>query len=81
MIGRSFIAFRPYADADREAMASVAQGINSGQTISPRGPEAMGRFFAELADRRLMSKTRAEAFVAALDGAPVGLVAIHPDGE
>lgn len=76
---RKPIEIRPLAASDRGFLARVAPRIRPADTASPRAPEAMDRFFGDLARGRLLTEPGAEAFVATIDGEPAGLVAVHPD--
>jgi GNAT superfamily N-acetyltransferase len=75
------IAVRPYEAHDAAFLASIAQRLNPQQSTSPRDPVTMERFFADLAHGRLLSEPGSEAFVATIDGAPGGIVAVHPDAD
>jgi GNAT superfamily N-acetyltransferase len=75
------IVIRPFAASDTDFLARVAGRLRPGATASPRDPEVMTRYFAELAGSRLLSEPGAEAFVATIDGKPVGLAAVHPDAD
>jgi GNAT superfamily N-acetyltransferase len=75
------LTIRPFAASDSAFLARVAHRLQPGETASPRDPEVMSRYFAELAGSRLLREPGAEAFVATIDGEPAGLVAVHPDAD
>ena len=77
----SAIAVRPFRDGDHAFLAGIAQRLHPGETASPRDPEVLARFFADLAGSRLLSEPGAEAFVAVCDGLPAGVIAVHPDSD
>jgi GNAT superfamily N-acetyltransferase len=77
----SAIAVRPFRDGDHAFLARIAQRLHPGETASPRDPEVLARFFADLAGSRLLSEPGAEAFVAMCDGLPAGVIAVHPDSD
>jgi GNAT superfamily N-acetyltransferase len=79
--GKPAIVVRPFVVDDFAFLASIAQRLHPGQTASPRDPETMAQFFANLASSRLLSEPGAEAFVATLDGAASGVIAVHPDAD
>ena len=73
---------RPSGEGDREFLERVAHRIRPGETASPRDPEAMDRFFQQLAGGPLLTEPGAEAFVATAErGEPLGLIAMHPDND
>lgn len=73
------IEIRAFSSADSEFLARVTPRIRPADTASPRDPDAMDRFFGELAQGRLLREPGAEAFVATVDDEPCGLVSIRPD--
>ena len=75
------IATRPFAASDRPFLARVAHRIHPGETVSPRDPAALDRFFAALAEGKLLTEPGAEAFVATIDGEPCGVLSLHPDAD
>lgn len=75
------IAIRPFTAADRPFLASMAQRLHPGETVSPRNAEAVAHFFRELPDGRLLSEPGSQAFVSTIDGVPGGVVAVHPDSD
>lgn len=75
------VAIRPYTKEDDDFLAMIAHRLLPGETPSPRDAEAMERFFASLADGGLLSEPGAEAFVATVDNAPVGVIAVRPDSD
>jgi ribosomal protein S18 acetylase RimI-like enzyme len=79
--GANYIAVRPFSDEDQPFLTRVAPRIHPGQTVSPRDPAALDRFFSDLQRSRLLSEPGAEAFVATIDGVPCGLVSVHPDKD
>lgn len=80
-VGASQIAIRPFVPEDQPFLARVAPRIHPGQTVSPRDPEALDRFFADLQRGKLLTEAGAEAFVATIDGEPYGVVSVHPDED
>lgn len=78
---RAGIGIRALSEADAPFLERVAHRLLPGETVSPRDPETMARYFSELSGSRLLSEPGAEAFVAAIDGTPVGLIAVHPDAD
>jgi GNAT superfamily N-acetyltransferase len=75
------IAIRPFKAPDNVFLASIAQRLNPQQSASPRDPTAMEQFFSNLARGRLLVEPGSEAFVATIDGAPAGIIAVHPDAD
>jgi ribosomal protein S18 acetylase RimI-like enzyme len=75
------IAVRLFSAEDRPFLTRVASRFHPGQTVSPRDPGALDRFFADLQRGRLLTEPGAEAFVATIDGEPCGLVSVHPDKD
>jgi GNAT superfamily N-acetyltransferase len=75
------VVIRPYGAQDGEFLAAIAHRLHPGETVSPRDPEVVERFFDSLAEGRLLSEPGSEAFVAMIDGAPAGVVAVHPDKD
>jgi GNAT superfamily N-acetyltransferase len=78
---RSQIAVRPFSPEDQPFLTRVAPRIHPGQTVSPRDPEALDRFFSDLQRGKLLTEPGAEAFVATIDGEPCGVVSVHPDED
>ena len=81
LVGTRQIAVRPFMAEDQPFLSQVASRIHPGQTVSPRDPEALDRFFSELQRGKLLTEPGAEAFVATIDGEPCGLVSVHPDED
>jgi GNAT superfamily N-acetyltransferase len=81
LAGITEIAVRPFGTEDQLFLARVAPRIHPGQSVSPRDPEALDRFFSDLQHGRLLTEPGAEAFVATIDGEPCGLVSVHPDKD
>jgi GNAT superfamily N-acetyltransferase len=79
--GTDRIAVRPFCDADQPFLTRVTPRIHPGQTVSPRDPAALNRFFADLQRGKLLTEPGAEAFVATIGGEPRGLVSVHPDTD
>ena len=79
--GPNHIAIRPFSAEDQPFLTRVAPRIHPGQTISPRDPAALDRFFSDLERGRLLSEPGAQAFVATIDGEPCGLLSVHPDTD
>jgi hypothetical protein len=75
------IAVSPFSAEDQPFLTRVARRIHLGQTVSPRDPEALDRFFSNLQRGKLLTEPGAQAFVATIDGEPCGLVALHPDKD
>jgi GNAT superfamily N-acetyltransferase len=75
------IDVRPYTDADGPFLARIAHRLLPPHTVSPRDRDVMARYFDELATGRLLSEPDAEAFVAMLDGALAGVIAVHPGAD
>jgi GNAT superfamily N-acetyltransferase len=75
------IEVRPYSAEDRQFLASIAHRLHPGESVSPRDPEVVARFFASLAEGRMLSEPGSEAFVAVVGGTPAGVVALHPDAD
>ena len=75
------MAIRPYRTDDQSLLARVAPRMHPGQTASPRDPETLDRFFAELGEGTFLTKPGARAFVATLDGQPCGLISFYPDTD
>ena len=80
-VGTRLITVRPFSAEDQPFLSRVASRIHPGQTVSPRDPEALDRFFSELQRGKLLTEPGAEAFVAAIEGEPCGLVSVHPDED
>jgi GNAT superfamily N-acetyltransferase len=80
-MARSQIAVRPFSPEDQPFLTRVAPRIHPGQTVSPRDPEALDRFFSDLQRGKLLTEPGAEAFVATIDGEPCGVVSVHPDED
>lgn len=78
---RPHIEIRAFTAEDREFLARIAPRIRPAETVSPREPAAMDRFFHEIERGRLLTEPGAEAFVAMIDGEPNGLVSIHPETD
>jgi GNAT superfamily N-acetyltransferase len=78
---RGQLTIRPYEAQDGPFLARIAQRLKPNQTTSPRDPAAMEQFFSALASGRLLSEPGSEAFVATLDGAPAGVISVHPDAD
>lgn len=76
---RAGIEIREFGEPDAAFLASVAQRLNPGATRSPRDPVALEHYFASLASSGLLAEPGAEAFVATIDGKPMGVVSVHPD--
>jgi GNAT superfamily N-acetyltransferase len=81
MVERAEIEVRPYDPGDQEFLAAIAHRLIPEETASPRDHEAMERFFADLPAGRLLAEPGSEAFVASIDGVPLGVVAVHPDTD
>jgi ribosomal protein S18 acetylase RimI-like enzyme len=79
--GIIYVAIRPYRTDDQSLLARVAPRMHPGQTASPRDPETLDRFFAELGEGTFLTKPGARAFVATLDGQPCGLTSFYPDTD
>ena len=79
--GPKQIAVRPFSAEDQPFLSRVAPRIHPGQTVSPRDPAALDRFFSDLQRGKLLSEPGTEAFVATIDGEPCGLVSVHPDTD
>jgi GNAT superfamily N-acetyltransferase len=79
--GISQITVRPFDAEDQPFLNRVAPRIHPGQTVSPRDPAALDRFFSDLQRGRLLTEPAAEAFVATIDGEPCGLISVHPDED
>ena len=79
--GSDHVGIRPFSPQDRSFLARVAPRMHPGQSASARDPVALDRFFAELGDRQFLTKPGAEAFVAAIDGEPCGLISFYPDRD
>ncbi len=75
------IAVRPFSAEDQPFLARVAPRMHPGQTVSPRDPAALDRFFSDLQRGKLLTEPGAQAFVATIDGEPCGLVSFHPDKD
>jgi len=75
------IDVRPFSAEDQAFLARIAPRVHPGRTVSPRDPEALDRFFAELQRGKLLTEPGAEAFVATIDGEPCGLISVHPDTD
>jgi hypothetical protein len=75
------IAVSPFSAEDQPFLTRVARRSHPGQTVSPRDPEALDRFFSNLQRGKLLTEPGAQAFVATIDGEPCGLVALHPDKD
>jgi GNAT superfamily N-acetyltransferase len=72
---------RPFQADDRPFLASVAQRLHPGETTSPRDPRVLEKYLNELAGSRLLQDPGAEAFVATIDGEPLGVIAVNPDAD
>jgi GNAT superfamily N-acetyltransferase len=55
--------------------------MHPGQTVSPRDPAALDRFFSDLGDGNFLTKQGAQAFVATIDGQPCGVISFYPDKD
>ncbi len=80
-VGISQITVRPFSAEDQPFLNRVVPRIHPGQTVSPRDPAALDRFFSDVQRGRLLTEPGAEAFVATIDGDPCGLVSVHPDED
>src|SRR5215207_10128592 len=79
--GISQITVRPFDAEDQPFLNRVAPRIHPGQTVSPRDPAALDRFFSDMQRGKLLTEPGAEAFVATIDGEPCGLVSLLPDKD
>jgi GNAT superfamily N-acetyltransferase len=79
--GTSQIAVRPFIAEHQSFLTRVAPRIHPGQTVSPRDPAALDRFFSDLQRGRLLTEPGSEAFVATIDGETCELVSVHPDKD
>ncbi len=79
--GPNQIAVRPFSPEDQPFLTRVAPRIHPGQTVSPRDPAALDRFFSDVQQGRLLTEPGAEAFVATIGGEPCGLISVHPDED
>jgi GNAT superfamily N-acetyltransferase len=75
------VAVRPFTAGDNAFLSGVACRLIPAQSASPRDPAELERFFANLAQGKLLSEPGSEAFVATLDGEPAGVVTVHPDSD
>jgi GNAT superfamily N-acetyltransferase len=75
------VEVRPFTAADQSFLTQVADRLYPGQTVSPRDPEALRRFFADPAESRLLNEPETIVFVGTLDGEPAGIIAVHPDKD
>lgn len=62
-------------------LARVAGRLRPAATASPRDAETMKRYFDELANSKLLGEPESEAYVASIDGALAGFIAVHPDSD
>lgn len=79
--GINHVAIRPFKAEDRPFLAGVAPRMHPGQTVSPRDPAALDRFFSDLGDGNFLTKPGAQAFVATIDGQPCGVISFYPDKD
>ncbi len=79
--GTNQIDVRPFSAEDEPFLARVAPRVHPGQTVSPRDPAALDRFFSDVQRGRLLTEPGSEAFVATIDGEPCGVVSVHPDTD
>lgn len=79
--GRGQIRIRDSRGDDDAFLNRVADRLRPGETSSPRDPELVRRYFAELSGSRLLSEPGSVAFVATIAEHPVGLIALHPDTD
>ncbi len=77
--GRPVIAIRPFETDDEEVFRRLAGRLDPGTTTSPRDPDILRAFFANLTGSRLQSETGSHIFVSTLDGQVCGAIAVHPD--
>jgi GNAT superfamily N-acetyltransferase len=75
------IGVRPLAPDDDAFLARMVERLYPGQTVSPRDPAVMRRFFAELDGSRLLDKPGTAVFVGTLEEEPAGVIAVHPDTD
>jgi GNAT superfamily N-acetyltransferase len=74
-------SIREYEPADRPFLDRLAQRLHPGTTASPRDPEAMTAYFADLSTSHLFSVPRTAVFVAAAGSDRLGLIAVHPEQD
>ena len=79
--GTELVAVRPFSPEDRPFLDRIASRMHPGQTVSPRDPAALDRFFSGLGDSQFLTKPGAEAFVATIEGEPCGLISFYPDKD
>lgn len=77
----SHIAVRNFEGVDQSFLARVAGRLRPAETASPRDAETIERYFADFTERTLLREPGALAFVAMLDAAPAGIIAVHPDTD
>jgi GNAT superfamily N-acetyltransferase len=75
------VAVRPFTTADQAFLTRVADRLYPGQTVSPRDPEVLRRFFEDLAESRLLHEPETSVFVGTVNGEPAGVIAVHPDAD
>lgn len=73
---------RPFAEEDRPFFAAIVGRLQPAVTAAPRDPAAMADYFRRLAGGEVEQPTGTEAFVATdPDGAPLGVIILHPITE
>ena len=77
----SGVAIRPFDAEDRPFLARIAPRMHPGQTVSPRDPAILDRFFLELGEANFLTNPGAQAFVATIDGQACGVISVYPDRD
>jgi GNAT superfamily N-acetyltransferase len=75
------ITVRPFSHEDHTFLASVAERLYPGETVSPRDPGVLRQYFADLTESRLLNEPGAALFVATRDSDSVGVIAVHPEAD
>lgn len=79
---RAPVTIRPFAEEDRPFYRRVVDRLHPGESVSPRAPAAMTDYLRRLAAGEAELPAGTETFVAVdAAGAPLGLIALYPDGD